>query len=369
MTIFLATLLFLLMPTVAAHAQRTSTEPAAPQSKALRASPEEPSRELERPFTRDEPIEVELSIYVIDIDDVDSAAQNFSGSVYYEARWHSPALRHEGPGPLTRETTDVWTPRLTIINQQRVWSAFPAHVEISPDGDVPLRQKVWGSFSQPLDLRDFPLDRQTLTIHVIAAALLEPEAVISPLKEDGETDSGIAERLSLPDFRVVSWKAEPRGYVPFAGEEGIAGFFDGDRGPAASELLCLEDNISALSDRSHVVDPAVDGPETRQHQHRRYHHIGFDAGRLSVCHRASSTAGRVLYAVGQIHPAVHAYGFYRAVADCRHHKDDERRSARGARRLVVEDCLSLHAASRSGHLVLAIELAIRERDGISLEAA
>lgn len=181
-------------------------------------------RENWNPFTRDEPIGVELAIYVIDIDGVDSVEQNFSGSVYYEAHWNSPALRHEGPGPLTRQTADIWTPRLTIINQQQVWPAFPERVEISPDGDVALRQKVWGSFSQPLDLRDFPLDRQTLTIHVVAAALLESEAVISPLKEDGETDSGIAEQLPLPDFRVVSWKAQPQAYVPFEGEEGIAGF-------------------------------------------------------------------------------------------------------------------------------------------------
>ena len=75
-----------------------------------------------------------------------------------------------------------------------------------------------------MDLREFPLDRQKLTIYIVAAALQESEAVIAPLKEDGETDSGIAEQLSLPDFRVVSWKAQPQAYVPFAGEEGIAGF-------------------------------------------------------------------------------------------------------------------------------------------------
>jgi len=157
MTIFLAMLIVLLAPVALAQAQAAPTEPTAPRLGPILASPGLPSRQLSRPFGKDEPIEIELAIYVIDIDDVDSAAQNFSGSVYYEARWHSPALRHDGPGPLTRETTAIWTPRLTIVNQQQVWEAFPAHVEISPDGDVVSRQKLWGSFSQPLNLRDFPL--------------------------------------------------------------------------------------------------------------------------------------------------------------------------------------------------------------------
>jgi len=111
MTIFLAMLIVLLAPVALAQAQAAPTEPTAPRLGPILASPGLPSRQLSRPFGKDEPIEIELAIYVIDIDDVDSAAQNFSGSVYYEAHWHSPALRHDGPGPLTRETTAVWTPR------------------------------------------------------------------------------------------------------------------------------------------------------------------------------------------------------------------------------------------------------------------
>ena len=60
--------------------------------------------------------------------------------------------------------TEVWTPRLTIIGQQHVWPAFREAVEIQPNGDVVYRQKSWGHFSQPLALRDFPMDQQNLTI-------------------------------------------------------------------------------------------------------------------------------------------------------------------------------------------------------------
>jgi hypothetical protein len=136
---------------------------------------ETPESELKRPTIWGEPTEVQIMIYVLDIDDVDSANQNYSASVYLDARWTIPALRHEGPGPIHRFWSEVWTPRLVIANQQQAWSAFPETVEIQPDGEVIYRQKIWGNFSQPLNLKDFPLDTQTLEVHVVAAGLLESE--------------------------------------------------------------------------------------------------------------------------------------------------------------------------------------------------
>jgi len=188
------------------------------------AGPKEATPELQRPTVWGEPTEVRVLIYVIDVDGVDSANQNFSASVYYEAHWNSPMLRHDGPGPAHRLMTEVWTPRLTIVNQQQAWNAFPHSVEVFPNGDVVLRQKVWGWFSQPLELRNFPLDQQTLTVHIVTAELLESQVAIEPaIREHGRV-SGIARKFSLPDFDVLTWKAEPRPYSPFEGELGAAGF-------------------------------------------------------------------------------------------------------------------------------------------------
>jgi len=184
---------------------------------------QEPKPELERPTVWGEPTEVRVLIFMIDVDDVDSAQQSFAASVYYEARWTSPYLKHPGPGPLHRRTTEVWTPRLVIVNQQMAWPSFPGSVEIQPDGEVILRQKVWGRFSQPLELRDFPMDTQTLSIQLAAAGLLEQEVKLVPL-EEGSDKSGIASSFSIPDFEVLSWEAKTSPYVPTAGDEGIAGF-------------------------------------------------------------------------------------------------------------------------------------------------
>ena len=188
------------------------------------ATKAEKSEELKRPSRWGEPTYVKVRLYVVDVDEVNSANQNFSASVYYEARWDNPLLQHQGPGPIIRRTTDVWTPRLVIANQQQAWSAFPSFVEVSPEGEVVLRQKVWGWFSQPLDLRNFPLDRQTLTIHVAGAGLLESDVKLVPLEQAQGRRSGIHKGFSLPDFDVIGWKAESRPYIPFEGEVGVPGY-------------------------------------------------------------------------------------------------------------------------------------------------
>jgi hypothetical protein len=184
----------------------------------------EPKPELERPTVWGEPTEVQIAIYIIDVDEVSTAQQNFAASVYYEARWNNPMLRHPGPGPLHRGVTEVWTPRLTIIGQQNVWPAFRESVEIHPDGEVVYRHKVWGHFSQPLELHDFPMDQQNLMIHIIAVGLKEDQVKMVPLVKDKVPTSNIAASFSIPDFDVQSWKAEPASYVAHKGEAAVAGF-------------------------------------------------------------------------------------------------------------------------------------------------
>lgn len=187
-------------------------------------SPSEGAKpELERPTTSGEPTEVRIAIFVIDIDEISSAQQNFAASVFYQAQWKNPHMAHPGPAPLHRRTSEVWTPRLVIVNQQMAWSAFPEYVEILPDGEVVYRQKVWGRYSQPLNLHDFPMDRQTLSIQITAAGRVgEVETV--PLEWEGGRGSGIAAQFSLPDWDVLSWSAKPKPYYPFEEDVGVPGF-------------------------------------------------------------------------------------------------------------------------------------------------
>jgi hypothetical protein len=156
-----------------------------------------------RPGRDGGPTEVELEIFLIDVDEVDGASQSFEANMGYMLRWKDPRLAHEGMDGRSRPLSEIWHPRLQLINQQRVWKSFPDVVEIAPSGDVTYRQRVWGSFSQPLHLREFPFDRQVFEILLVAAGYTSEQValVVDP-------DSRISRRFSLPDWNVIDWKIE-----------------------------------------------------------------------------------------------------------------------------------------------------------------
>lgn len=174
-----------------------------------------------RPSDAGKPTEVWLQIYVLDVDDVNSADQNFGASVYYEARWNSPDLKHPGPLPIFKDVSHVWTPSLTIANQQMAWDSYPDFVEIAPNGEVTYRQRTWARFSQALNLHNFPFDKQVLAIHLVSANETNDEVTFLPLRN---APAGIAEKFSVPDFQVIGWTSKPAAFPSDKIEGAVAGF-------------------------------------------------------------------------------------------------------------------------------------------------
>ena len=165
------------------------------------------SADIRPPLSNQGPTKVGIKISLFDVDEIDGARQNFEAKLFYEVRWRDPRLAHEGPGEISRPLTEIWHPRIQILNDQRVWKSFPDIAEISPAGDVVYRQQVWGTFAQPLELQRFPFDQQVFEIIFVALGYTaeELEFVVDP-------KSQIADRFSLPDWRVVDWNVAP---VPF----------------------------------------------------------------------------------------------------------------------------------------------------------
>ncbi len=184
---------------------------------------------LSRPFTEDgKPTEVQVVGAVLDVDKINSAEQNFTLNFYAIFRWMDPRLAHAGPGSDIRDLSEVWNPRLTIINTQRYWENTRDEVEVSPEGLVTYRLHVFGDFSQPLDLHDFPQDRHVFEVPVVAAGYRPHEVVMMP---DPRMDSFIAENLSVADWKVSNMQGMPR-EVTFANGLKLPGFvfsFEGER--------------------------------------------------------------------------------------------------------------------------------------------
>lgn len=155
-----------------------------------------------RPNPDQGPTVVTVDIFVLDLDTIDNAAQNFEANVYFEATWKDARLADKSDGQtVKRPLDDVWHPRLQILNQQRVWASLPDIADIEPDGTVRQRGRVWGYFSQPLDLREFPFDAQQLNLTVVAAGFNPEEVTLL-----AGANSGISDVFSIADWRTLGWR-------------------------------------------------------------------------------------------------------------------------------------------------------------------
>ena len=174
------------------------------------------SADVSRPGNKNTPTEVRIAKYVVDLDNVSSADQNFTVNVLVEARWKDPRLKHNSTGPITKEIKEIWHPGLQFVNQQRIWDTIDKIATISPDGTVTLTQRVWGDFSQPLSLHNFPFDKQCFNIQIVPVRYSFDEV---KLVQNPELQSGMAEKFSVADWEILGFKAGSFKYSPFRNEK------------------------------------------------------------------------------------------------------------------------------------------------------
>ena len=170
------------------------------------------ARVIQRPVGEDGgPTKVYVAMGLLDIDEIDSAEQNFTANLYLATHWRDPRLKHDGPGEVVRPLNAVWHPELLFVNQQKIWPTLPEVVRIAPDGVVEYDQRVWGPFSQRLDVREFPFDTQDFAIRLAAVGANSSEVVF---EADPDTASGLAAEFSLPDWEIIEWKLDFSSYHP-----------------------------------------------------------------------------------------------------------------------------------------------------------
>ena len=176
--------------------------------------------DVSRPVEGHGPTQVRIAIFVLDVDEINTANQNFDANVYVEYRWRDPRTVGGGKEKVARLLHDVWHPRMLSVNLQKNWRAYPQIVEVSPDGEVTYRQRSWATFSQPLDLQDFPFDRQVFTIQLASAGHTIDEV---ELLTDPDSAGGIGQNLSVADWDILGWRIESAPFVPVPGKEPVPG--------------------------------------------------------------------------------------------------------------------------------------------------
>jgi hypothetical protein len=117
---------------------------------------------------------VRVAIRLIDLGDIDEVAQEFIIDFMVLTRWRDLRLSLAERGGSLDECTvryqDIWHPFLDIINQREIDAHYDDLVEIDADGSVTFLQRFSGTLAAALELRDFPFDRQTISIQLASFA-------------------------------------------------------------------------------------------------------------------------------------------------------------------------------------------------------
>jgi len=209
------------------------------------------------------PTQVEIAVVVLDVERIDDATQGFSANVLFLARWSDERLAHDGTGDEWLSLDSVWHPRLQVANLRQATSTLPEIVEVTPDGTVTFRQRLLGSYSQKLDLSDFPLDHHTLAIQIVSMGNRHDEVVFAA---HPEIPSGVVPDVSISDWEILDSRARTQAYQPMPGVQPRAGYvleFDAKRfiGYYRTKVILPLLLIVAMSWLVFWIDPELAGPQ------------------------------------------------------------------------------------------------------------
>ena len=180
------------------------------------------------------PLKVYVSFYIADIDGVNTAEQSFKARLFIRYRWQDIRNAHTGEAPITQLLESIWHPNIHIINQQKVQNTSSSQAKIMPDGSVVYRQAIWGSFSQPLKLKDFPFDKQRFTFQLVSVGYSHDQIeFLGDPEEQGEFAFNMHPDPSLADWQVTGFHYKAAPFQPVHNLEmynpGIAFSFEAER--------------------------------------------------------------------------------------------------------------------------------------------
>jgi len=149
-----------------------------------------------RPLAKEGPTKVLVSLYIIDIENIDNKKQSFTADFIVRLRWKDPRLADV---KRSIPIKSVWNPNTLIYNLRGDdETRFPEVVTILDSGLVEYKQRYYANLGNSLDFSDFPFDKQTLTISFVAFGFSPNEVEFIPEFE------GKTEKFSISDWKIES---------------------------------------------------------------------------------------------------------------------------------------------------------------------
>ncbi len=152
----------------------------------------------DRPDPEGTPTKVKVGVFVTDIMRIDDHRQNFTANVRLTARWIDPRLKTTIDQKVRKiPINEIWNPLLLFLNRENAAPQFSDSAFVSEEGHVFYAQRYIGTFTVPLNLKNFPLDQHQLYLKIFS--FFSPEEIDFSI-DDSMT--GWSEKLSIPDWIV-----------------------------------------------------------------------------------------------------------------------------------------------------------------------
>lgn len=159
-----------------------------------------------RPDANGPPTRVTISLFVLDVAEINDVAQTFTTDLVARMSWQDDRLalpsEMSDVGERLIPLNEVWHPRLTLVNRRDARIIEPDLARITPDGGVTFEARRVAELASPLDLHDFPFDTQLLRVDVA-----------STRHDASELEIVVDERGSgrMPQFSAAGWAIELAG--------------------------------------------------------------------------------------------------------------------------------------------------------------
>lgn len=160
-----------------------------------------PELTLARPDPEGVPTEITVGSYLVDLFKVNDAEQTFSADLFFVMAWRDERLLNVEGRSLAGcrvPLESVWAPRVWVINERQLSRSLEDYVIIGLDGVVQYQQRFQGEFTNRLDLRDFPMDRQTLAMQIVLGRIGMDEVTF--VRDEVTGTSG--------EYSVADWSVE-----------------------------------------------------------------------------------------------------------------------------------------------------------------
>jgi hypothetical protein len=128
-----------------------------------------PAGSITRPDPVGVPTRVTAGLYLLDLFNIEDVKQSFRADVFLILEWKDPRLASTEGDELRRfGLSEVWHPKVEVLNQRSLSEGLPGVVTVARDGTAMYRQRLTGEFTVPLHLRDFPFDEHKLALSLVS---------------------------------------------------------------------------------------------------------------------------------------------------------------------------------------------------------